>query len=412
MPIVPLRQISYEDYNNQQRVIDTLNENFRLIDWLLNQRTAAASNSNLAANPTYNFDIAGNTLLDAGEYGGATINMGDGAKVTIDTDITNTQPVSDSYGLNPKFMKMYPNKCWNSSFEIFETLDEKLKPTYWDTEGICSPDSNFSGTYSLKLESGQTANQRATKYLSDTTGNGLANPSWWGWSSHTRYSFRIKGGSVRVRVTTDAGEGVTLPLTVDVINKNGEATKATSEGRQTNTISAGDDTPPEYEYSLEVYNGVDWTDGLRTFTAQTNGRNTQLQLSLECISGTAYIDDVVVEPDYTGKWPSFYTHGPESDPGGSGSTAEGYLEIGIADWNIAGVAFIFENNYTETPIPTASVVTRDASNVDVGGISFVYVPTIDQSGVYTGVTAIPKGESLTSISSGQVTLQAYCTGKV
>jgi len=36
MPVIPLKQLSYDDAQDIRRVIDAINANFRYLDWLIN----------------------------------------------------------------------------------------------------------------------------------------------------------------------------------------------------------------------------------------------------------------------------------------------------------------------------------------------------------------------------------------
>lgn len=108
----------------------------------------------------------------------------------------NTAIMFDKWGINPDFMKLFPNKVLNSGFEWCK-IDKygKLKPMYWVGDGICTADSNWEGTYALQLRPGQKMEQGTID------GHTLAgaDPKWWD-DGPTRVSFRHKGGKVRVRV--------------------------------------------------------------------------------------------------------------------------------------------------------------------------------------------------------------------
>lgn len=257
MPVIPLKKLSYEDANDMKRVIDALNANFRYLDWLLNHQ---------------NLDLA---------------NLKPEIIQIQPADPEKPQPV-DPYGLNPEYFKYYPNKCWNSSFEVFDPAT--FKPKYWDTAGVVSPDANFDSTYSLKLAPGQYAQQ------AEADGEGLADPGWWPWCPETRISFRVKGAGGKVRVQV-IQSGAAVPLWIWVRDARGNWVKSRPA--------------PEIVFDA----APDWPTALRTFAAQTLSAGGKIALRFENV-GTAdvYIDAVTIEPDWTGKWPSFYTHGPKSLP--------------------------------------------------------------------------------------------------
>lgn len=91
----------------------------------------------------------------------------------------NERTTQDKNGINPHALDFYKNMVWNSGFERFDA--STLEPLNW-TGGVSTPDSNFSGSYSLKLEFSETAIQ---------SGSGIINPTWYG-GGKTRVSFRAR----------------------------------------------------------------------------------------------------------------------------------------------------------------------------------------------------------------------------
>lgn len=355
MPVIPLKQLSYDDANDIRRIIDAINANFRYLDWLINR---------------------GN--LDTANIKPEIV------QVFVPVDPEKNQPV-DQYGLNPEYFKYYPNKAWNSSFEVFDSTT--LKPKYWDTDGVVSADANFDNTYSLKLAPGQYAQQ------AEVEGEGLANPGWWAWCPETRISFRVKGDGGKVGVQVIQG-GVAVPLWAWVKDAKGNWVKSTP-------------TP-----SLVFDAAPDWPVALRTFAAQTSPTGGKMALRFEN-AGTVdvYVDAVTIEPDWTGRWPSFYTHGPKSVTAIGGDT---YLEYGLADWNAAGVEFVLVNGYLEEPVVTVSVQGDPAQ---FGTASFVLVvkhvqETIGEQLCYSKVQVYPKGSTVPSPVGAKITMQAVCRGVV
>ena len=210
----------------------------------------------------------------------------------------------DQYGLDTRFVKWFKNMCYNSSFEVFDP-DTKL-PAYWDG-GVSSPDSNFFGDHSLKLEPAESSKQTAA-----------INPQWYNSvSAKTRVSFHKKGGAVKVSVL--AADGTPFTLTDEV-----GATGAYIEyAANTNWL------PESYTVSF------------------THSTGTSIRVKFENSgSADAYIDGVIVEPDYTGKRPSFYSDGPNSIGTTAGKeiitvvetteTAVQAIRAGVQVWNEPG----------------------------------------------------------------------------
>jgi hypothetical protein len=355
VPIIELPTISYDDFDKDpHRMVDKLNDAMRQLDWLLNRGRLDAQNIN-------------QTVIQ--------IQPADPEK---------PQPV-DPYGLNPEYFKYYPNKCWNSSFEVFDPAT--FKPKYWDTAGVVSPDANFDSTYSLKLAPGQYAQQ------AEADGEGLADPGWWPWCSETRISFRVKGAGGKVRVQVIQG-GVAVPLWIWVKDAKGNWVKS----------------KPAPEIVFDA--APDWPVALRTFAAQTSPAGGRMALRFEN-TGTAdvYIDAVTIEPDWTGRWPSFYTHGPKS--GGVFALGDEYLEYGSADWSTAGAEFILVNAYEQEPLVVASV--QGDPNA-FAGAGFVLITSCVQEIVqsrllYSRVRVIPKG-TLPNTQAAKIVMYALCKGKV
>lgn len=244
MSVIPLKQLSYDDARDIKRIIDALNANFRYLDWLLNQ-------GNL---DSINIDST-NIIIKSPETG--------------DT-------IFDHYGVNPMWLKYYPNKCWNSSFEGFDETTKR--PKYW-SGGVSDNAATYDNTYAMKLTPGQSSQQI------EEDGEGLADPAWWN-HINTRISFKQKHGAVRVSVHRYS-DNVALTL----INEKGNRS-----------------TYIDYLYA------VDWPAGYRTFAVENQPGTGKIYLKFTNIDSTnsVYIDAVQIEPDFTGKWPSFYTHGPRS----------------------------------------------------------------------------------------------------
>ncbi len=102
----------------------------------------------------------------------------------------------DRWGMNPDFIKRFPNKIVNSGFEWF---DENKKPLFWDTNGKVTDDSNWEGTVALELAPGQTAKQSTLAEIDRPHVPAGADPEWWE-NFPTRVSFKHKGARVKAWV--------------------------------------------------------------------------------------------------------------------------------------------------------------------------------------------------------------------
>ncbi len=258
--------------------IDTMQQ----LEWLLTHldernviraRTAIIAEI-FAGNITTDQIIAGVALIN-----NALIESLSATKITAGTlDLSDSitikgekeEIIIDEFGMDTKFIKWFKNMCWNSSFEVFNS---EGKPAYWDG-GISSSDSNFFGTWSLKLEPTETS-----------ISTGWINPQWYNdVSTKTRVSFHKKFGAVRVSVL----DGDNLPFTLTDENGN--------TGTYIDYVYNENWIPPAYTVSF------------------THGSATSIKVKFENIDATndSYIDGVIVEPDYTGRRPSFYSDGVNS----------------------------------------------------------------------------------------------------
>lgn len=357
MPIIELPTLSYDD--DQQKLIDKLNDALRQLDWLLNRGRLDAQNIN-------------QTVIQIQPE-----------------DPEKPQPVDD-HGLNALYLDYYPNKCFNSSFEVFDS--DTKKPKYWDTSGEVSPDAEFDNSYSLKLTSGQYAEQ-----AEDASGKGLVDPAWWPWcNGRTRIAFYAKGEGGKVRVSVWQGSN-TVPLAYWTKNNKGEDVEVQTQ-------------PPHY---LEFDAGLDWPNAMITFAALPSVSGGKIKLRIENTGSVdVYIDAVLIRADWTGKWPGLYKHGPES--GGAIVAGEEYIEYASADWNSNYVEFTLVNGYTDEPVATVSV---QGDPDDFVGSAFVLVikhiqEIISGQLCYSKIQVYPKGSSLPTPTGAKITLQAICRGKV
>jgi phage minor structural protein len=205
----------------------------------------------------------------------------------------------DEWGLNPEFIKRFPNKILNSGFEHYfvhsgATAQYPGRPLYWAGDGVCTTWANFEGDVSLELMAGQAIEQG----MLDAANHAGADPAWWQ-SLQTRVSFRQKGAAARVWVRRVSDN---LPYTL--------------------TDNSG--AMPRTGAFLDFSSVDNWENGLRTFFFQPTAGDGRVKVCFQNI-GTSplYLDAVQIEPDFTGRWPSFYTPGPRSLP---------KSEVGIVEW--------------------------------------------------------------------------------
>lgn len=181
----------------------------------------------------------------------------------------------DKYGINPFYIRRYPNKCWNSSFEGFDK--DTKKPHFW-SGGVSDSAAAYDGTYSLKLTNGEASQQE------EVDGVGMADPAWWvAITPYTRVSFKQKAG----------------PITVSVHRKSdNQALTLTDENGNTGS-------------SITYASVLDWATGHRTFKVNTSSSPGKIYIKFVA-GGDVYIDAVDIGPDFTGKWPPYYADGPKS----------------------------------------------------------------------------------------------------
>jgi phage minor structural protein len=215
------------------------------------------------------------------QHGGAVI---DNYGLNIIAD--NENLFFDEHGLNPDFIKRFPNKIINSGFEWVDETTQK--PVCWEGDGKVTDWANWEGSYALELKPDEYMEQGV---LTDTTHAG-ADPAWWE-DIQTRVSFKQKGSAVRVWV------------------------KRVSDGTPYELTDNSGEVPVSGSY-LDYGASATWPDGHRTFYFLPVPGAGRVKVGFQNIdiSGSVYLDAVQIEPDFTGKWPSFYTPGPRSIPMG------------------------------------------------------------------------------------------------
>ncbi len=164
-----------------------------------------------------------------------------------------------------------PNYIYNSSFGRF---NDKLKPAYWDTEGIVSSAYQTTGNYSLHLTEGQKCWQQGL------TGVELIDGSKWR-ANNTRYTFRALGiGNVKVSVWY--GNKRKLITSED-----------TSEGQEYIDFNLNHLMWLPMVYYVDVAPGTD-----------------VMSIHFDCTEGYAYIDSITGGPITTSYKSLTYQDGP------------------------------------------------------------------------------------------------------
>jgi len=277
----------------------------------------------------------------------------------------NNNTMIDEYGINPAFLERY-NRCWNSSFEVFDSTT--LVPKYWQG-GVADPDSYYDNNYSMKIASGGIASQ-----VQDA-GVGMADPEWWG-NGNTRISFRVKGGA----------------FSVAVIRLSDDSPLVITDNSDTNNPVSG--------LYLSYSAASDWFTV--SFYLVNPAGTGKIYISINNTSATdVYIDAVQIEPDYTGKWRGLYRDGPMS-VASPVSGGDGIIEYSIAEFNSAGVEFVLENGYVDMPIPSATII---GGNNKYPAITFTQ-ETISETLCYSKITVVPEAGSTGTF----ITLSAICGG--
>ena len=192
------------------------------------------------------------------------------------TNVDGTDTIVDQFGVDPKFLDYFKNMVYNSSFEVFD--ETTTIPTYW-TAGVSDPNSNFNGSYSMKLTASQSSEQASTAYI---------NPAFFD-RGRARLTFHSKAGQVKVEVYD---------------NTNARYfTLTDNEGNQGTSITFD-----------EQSNWQDSRSSVSFDTDESPGSCVSLKVKFTNVHATdpCYIDAVQLHPDFTGKWSQLYKDGPNS----------------------------------------------------------------------------------------------------
>lgn len=203
----------------------------------------------------------------------------------------NQHTTIDEYGINPEFIKQFPNMVINSGFEQIHAFIEGPNldrypgvPRFWQTSGKCTTWSKWEGDMSLELMPGEVAEQG---FVDDGVTHAGADPGWWN-SMQTRVSFQQKGSDIRVWVRK-VSDNTPYELVDNIIN------------------------PPLIGTELTYGPAANWGDSLRSFSFQPTPGDGKVKICFQNVGNAVLnLDAIQMEPDFIGKWPSFYTPGPRS----------------------------------------------------------------------------------------------------
>lgn len=191
------------------------------------------------------------------------------------------ETILDAYGIDPYFLDYHKNFVWNSSFEIFDPIT--FLPQNW-SDGVSSSDTAFYGTYSLKIQDGETVIQSDAAAI---------DPS------------EIDYDNVRVAFQGSCTTGGGGEITCSVYDKTNDNyfTIWDNDGNEGTTL---DFTLPD-----------NWTSSRFTFAFDPaeigHPSCTEYKLKFANNSGvTCYIDSVQASVDFSGKWAQLYKIGPYS----------------------------------------------------------------------------------------------------
>lgn len=293
----------------------------------------------------------------------------------------NGELMLDEYGIDPRFIKAFKNLVWNSSFERFDPTTKI--PQFW-TGGESTASSSFDNTRSLKLGVGQMSEQ------SQSVGSFTPrpDPAWWN-NKKTRVSFFKNGGDIQVQVFSEYDFS---PF--DLTDEAG-VTRA--------------------YYNTGVSSS--WDDGSYTFSFEpTKSGRVWIRFS-NIGGGAAYIDAVQMEPDFNGKYPSFYTNGPYSVSADEVPLSDSWLEYINVPY-AQSISVQFNQRYSLPPAVTVGLVrNKNAANSGSAFGNYNISPNIDliienDGGYlfYTGAFISFGGTVPSSITNGYISV--HVVGRV
>lgn len=298
------------------------------------------------------------------------------AKYGISITGSNGELMLDEYGIDPRFVKSFKNMIWNSSFERYDPVTKI--PQYW-TGGESFSTSSFDNSHSMKLEVGETSEQTGP------VGGFNPRPTPASWGGRTgRFSFAKKGGAVQVQIFRGYDH-----TPYDLTDEEGN-------------------TKPYYNTA----ESINWDDGRYTFSFEPDSPGNVWARFSNIGTSVAYIDAVQLEPDFNGKYPSFYTHGPHSVSAEEIPMSNTWLEYVNVPYASA-ISVEFNRKYTLPPTITASLLrNKNAANVGSDFGNYHVSPNIDlvtevQNDYlyYTGAFISFNSSAPTSIPNGYIGVQ-------
>lgn len=309
---------------------------------------------------------------DDGEPGGAEFVPRYGLEIK---GVNNTIMI-DEYGIDPRFVKSFKNMIFNSSFERFDPASKE--PEYW-TGGVVVSDASFDNTHSLMLKPGVMTEQKPSSPM----GHPRPDPAWWG-GGPTRVSFMKKGGDVQVQVFSEYDFAPHM-----LTDEKGEKKLYYNTGYSDN-----------------------WNDGKYTFSFVPD-RPGRIWLRFTNISSSvAYLDAVQLEPDFNGKYPSFYSNGPFSLGSNEVPLSDTWLEYINIPYQPM-VAIRFNQAYTLPPSVNVNILRNTNTpnqGGSLGGLNMtpnvdLIIESVDDILKYTGAVITWGGSPPSSIPDGYVSVQ-------
>lgn len=236
------------------------------------------ANKALKESKTYTDEQIGKVRTEFDEKLGA-LNLAD-PETGEDKPLADVLETDPQKLINSEYFYRFKNLIDNSSFEVFD--GNTMIPLGWDN-GVVTASASMFGTYSLKLENGQTAKQ-TSRYQADVTwAKGAYN------TDDLVLTFYHKYDPVTVKVYDIENEEY---LDLSVLASNLEV--------------AGTEQAPTFAYE-ENWNKFRC---MVKFTPSSTTRKVRVEFTcVTGINGACYIDAPTLEPFIEGEYPSIYKDG-------------------------------------------------------------------------------------------------------
>ena len=236
------------------------------------------ANKALEESKTYTDEQIGKVRTEFDEKLGA-LNLAD-PETGEDKPLADVLETDPQKLINSEYFYRFKNLIDNSSFEVFD--GNTMIPLGWDN-GVVTASASMFGTYSLKLENGQTAKQ-TSRYQADVTwAKGAYN------TDDLVLTFYHKYDPVTVKVYDIENEEY---LDLSVLASNLEV--------------AGTEQAPTFAYE-ENWNKFRC---MVKFTPSSTTRKVRVEFTcVTGINGACYIDAPTLEPFIEGEYPSIYKDG-------------------------------------------------------------------------------------------------------